>query len=107
MKMSKDYVVVTTISSFVHRYVMHKDDLQKLNPAVDVDPFVWAKDAVTCSECEEVSQKHLGETIISTEMISEKKMINFFDQENDYLKNWTKDQKVKYVRRSLNSSLDF
>jgi hypothetical protein len=28
--MSKDYVVVTCISSFRMRYVMHKDDLQKI-----------------------------------------------------------------------------
>ena len=40
--MTKDYVVVTTISSFRHRYVMHKDDLAKLNP--DVKPNEHERD---------------------------------------------------------------
>jgi hypothetical protein len=30
---TKDYVVVTAISSHRVRYVMHRDDLQKLSPA--------------------------------------------------------------------------
>lgn len=99
--MSKDYVVVTAISSFVNKYVMHKDDLQKLNPNVDVDPIQWAQDTVSCDDCDGFSQKHIGEQIISAEMISEKKMLKLFDAENDYLSGWTDEQKINYVRQSL------
>jgi hypothetical protein len=42
--MSKDYVVVTCISSFRMRYVMHKDDLQKLNTEKQVNAIEWAED---------------------------------------------------------------
>ena len=99
--MSKDYVTVTTISTFVHRYVMHKDDLQKLNPNVDVDPIQWAKTSVESNLCDDFSQHHLGEQIISAEMISEKKMLKIFNAENDYLSGWTDEQKINYVRKSL------
>ncbi len=44
--MSKDYVVVTTISQFRHKYVMHKDDLQKLYPDYELDAIEWACDKV-------------------------------------------------------------
>ena len=59
--MSKDYVVVTCISSHRVRYVMHRDDLQKLNTENPVNAIEWANDTVNMNECEEFSQKHMGE----------------------------------------------
>ena len=56
----KDYVVVTCVSSYRMRYVMHKDDLQKLNTEKPVDPIEWANDTVTMEQCEEFSQEHMG-----------------------------------------------
>ena len=66
--MSKDYVVVTAISSFRMRYVMHKDDLQKLNT----------------------------EKQVTVEM-NEEDILKLFDKDNDYLSEWTKDQKIAMV----------
>ena len=51
--MSKDYVVVTCISSYRMRYVMHRDDLQRLSPLDPVDAIEWANDAVCNNDCEE------------------------------------------------------
>ena len=87
--MSKDYVVVTCILSHRIRYVMHKDDLQKLNPDAEVDMIEWANDTVTMEECEEFSQKYMGEYIVDTNLLSEEEMLELFDKDNDYLKDWT------------------
>ena len=102
-RMSKDYVVVTCILSHRIRYVMHKDDLQKLNPDAEVDMIEWANDTVTMEECEEFSQKYMGEYIVDTNLLSEEEMLELFDKDNDYLKDWAKDFKVKWIRNLIHA----
>lgn len=99
----KDYVVVTAISSYRMRYVMHRDDLQKLNPKDPVNAIEWANDTVTTEECEEFSQEHMGEYIVDTVEMNEAEMLALFDKDNDYLRDWTKDQVVAMVRNSIKS----
>lgn len=98
--MSKDYVVVTCVSQFRSKYVIHKDDLQKLNPdsPVDID---WAAEAVIAEEIEEFSQLHLGEIIIDTTEVTEIDMINMFRTENDYLADKNDIEIVNFVRGSI------
>ena len=98
----KDYVVVTAISSYRMRYVMHRDDLQKLNPNDPVHAIEWANDTVTMEECEEFSQEHMGEYIVDTVEMDEAEMLALFDKDNDYLREWTEDQKVAMVRKNDN-----
>ena len=98
---NKDYVVVTAISSYRMRYVMHRDDLQKLNPNDPVNAIEWANDTVTMDECEEFSQEHMGEYIVDTVEMDEEDMLELFDRDNTYLGSWTKDQKVAMVRKSI------
>jgi len=98
---NKDYVVVTTISSHRGRYVMHRDDLQKLNPSVPVNAIEWANDTVNMNECEEFSQEYMGEYIVDTVEMNEEDMLVLFDKDNDYLCPWTKDKKVAMVRKSI------
>ena len=98
---NKDYIVVTTISSYRMRYVMHRDDLQKLNFEVPVDSIEWANDTVSSEECEDFSQKYMGEYIIDTVKMNEDDMLELFDKENDYLNEWTKDQKIELVRKGI------
>ena len=98
---NKDYVVVTAISSYRMRYVMHRDDLQKLNPLDPVDAIEWANDTVINDECEEFSQEHMGEYIADTVEMNEEDMLELFDRDNSYLGSWTKDKKVAMVRRSI------
>lgn len=102
--MTKDYVVVTTISTHRIRYVMHKDDLRKLN--TDVEPTSkdlvdWALDTVTMQECEEFSQEWLGEQIIDHFECNEDEMLTFFARDNDYLKSWSRDYIIEWVRKQL------
>ena len=98
---NKDYVVVTSITSFRVRYVMHRDDLQKLNPDLPVDSVEWANDTVSSEECDEFSQKHMGEYIVDTVEMNEGDMLDLFDKDSEYLSKWTKDQKIGLVRKSI------
>ena len=97
----KDYVVVTAISSYRMRYVMHRDDLQKLNPDLPVDSVEWANDTVTSEECDEFSQEYMGEYIVDTVEMNEDDMLDLFDKDNDYLSGWIKDQKIELVRKAI------
>jgi hypothetical protein len=49
---------------------------------------------VTNEECEEFSQEHMGEYIVDTVEMNEEDMLTLFDKDNDYLREWPKDQKV-------------
>jgi hypothetical protein len=97
----KDYVVVTAISSHKIRYVMHKDDLQEWNPEKQVNMVEWAQDSVVCQDVEEFSQDWIGETILDTTTLTESEMLELFDKDNDYLKEWSQDYKIKWVRNNL------
>ena len=98
---NKDYVVVTTISSHRVRYVMHCDDLQKLNPDLPVDSVEWANDTVSLDEWHSFSQEHMGEYIVDTVEMNEDDMLDLFDKDNECLSEWTKDQKIKLVRKNI------
>lgn len=102
--MTKDYVVVTTISTFHHRFVMHKDDLRKMNTDIkstDKDLAEWAMDTVVMEECNEFSQKHLGEQIVDTYECDEDEMLTFFDRDSYYLSGWDRAAKIEWVRNNL------
>ena len=107
-KMSKDYVVVTTVSSFRHRYVMHKDDLRKMNRDVepnDTELGEWAMDTVTMEECDDFSQLHIGEQISDVYECTEDEMLTFFDRDNDYLSGWERDQKIEELQKECDEML--
>ena len=100
---SKKYVVVTAISSYRMRYVMNVEDLQDLNLSMDITGHEeeWAGDTVTAQEVEEFSQDWLGEQIIDTRIVNEEEMLELFDKDNDYLKEWDRNYKVEWVRKNL------
>tara|TARA_R110000796_G_scaffold187694_1_gene304618 strand:- start:1267 stop:1917 length:651 start_codon:yes stop_codon:yes gene_type:complete len=89
---------------------MHRDDLQKLNPSVGGlaigNAPEWANDTVTAEECEEFSQEHMGEYIVDTVEMNEEYMLTLFDKDNDYLRGWTKDQKIEWIRKTISSDKD-
>jgi hypothetical protein len=101
--MNKEYVVVTAISSHRMRYVMHRDDLQKLNPLDTVNAIEWANDTVSNEECADFSQEHMGEYIVDTVEMNEEDMLELFDKDNDYLRELTRAQKVAMVRGMLHN----
>jgi hypothetical protein len=98
---NKDYVVVTAVTSYRMRYVMHRDDLQKLNLNDPVNTIEWANDTVTMEECEEFSQEHMGEYIVDTAELNEAEMIALFNKDNKYLRDWPASKIIAMVRSLL------
>lgn len=84
-------VMVEEICTFRHRYVVELDDN---------DPPEWAEDSVVCKDPDtfnEFSQYHVGDQILSHRVISEEEYLTMFDKDNDYLKDWTKEQKLSFI----------
>jgi hypothetical protein len=95
------YVVVTAISSFKMKYVIPTEELQKLNEATELDQErarEWAEECVIMEEVKDFSQKHIGETVIETQISDEDTILEIFDRENDYLSEWTREKKIDYIR---------
>lgn len=91
-----EWVLVETVSQFRQRYVVEV-------PAGQAD---YALDSVTMEDVKEFSQKHLGETIVSHRVISEKDALDLFDEDNDYLKDWNDDKKMECGFTSVGYSKD-
>jgi hypothetical protein len=108
-KMSSEdekYVVVTCISQFRQRYVVPVSKLQEKNPTQPVDPVIWANDSVVMEEVKEFSQHWLGETILDTFVVDEERILQLFDRDNEYLSDWSQEQKLKYIRNCWEADLD-
>ena len=45
----------------------------------------------------EMSQEHKGETVDDVMVVSEERYLEMFDEDNDYLKSWTKEQKLDLI----------
>ena len=91
--MSK-FVLVETISQYRMRYVIEVPD-DHMEREFPCTATTWAEDTVTMEEMKEFSQKWLGETIIGSHEITNEKIIDMCDQDNDYCKSWTNDKKME------------
>lgn len=96
-ELSKQYVMVTAVSTFRQRYCIPMDQLQEENTNVTVDPL-WALDAVTCNDVNEFSSEHIGEIIVDHDVMSEEDVLSLFDRDNDYLKNLDESKKISMIR---------
>ena len=85
----KELVLVECISTFRMRYVVEVPQGKK----------DWACDSVVMQEVEEMSQQHIGEDIVSHRVISEEEFLRTFDEDNDYLRNWTPELKMRCIKR--------
>jgi hypothetical protein len=86
-------ILVETVSMFRHVYAV------ELN---DDEPNEYALDDVTCDmynseKLEDFAQQHISENILSHRVITEEEYIQLFDEMNDYLKDWSMDQKKKLI----------
>jgi len=80
--------LVETVSVFRMRYVVEAKNASD------------ARDEVTMSvgdDFKEFSQLHLDEMISSTREIDQAEYLRLFDADNDYLKDWTEEQKLEFV----------
>jgi bifunctional ADP-heptose synthase (sugar kinase/adenylyltransferase) len=85
-------VLVECVSMFRMRYLVEVP--------VGIDSYGndkkdWALDTVSMEEAKEFSQKHIGETIVSSRVISKEEALTLCDQDNDYSRSWPEEQKIK------------
>ncbi len=98
------YAVATVTSTFRVRYILSEEELQSLNTDVKLDDqkmVEWLEDTITMEEVNELSQKFLGEQIVSTDIIGEDQALELFDADNDYLVDWPKEQKIAFIQKRL------
>jgi hypothetical protein len=81
------------------KYLVETIDMFRMRYVVECDSPEHAKDVVTMKEVEEFSQLYLDETITSTRVIDDAEYLRIFDEDNDYLKEWSEEQKFKYVHK--------
>ena len=86
--------LVDTISMFRLRYVI---ECKEEEHALDEVTWVTAGGEVDLDVWQEFSQQHIGENIISSREITDEEYLDLFDKDNDYLKEWTIEQKMKFV----------
>ena len=79
--------LVETISMFRMRYVIEAENVEH------------AKDEVTMNvgELAEFSQHHVDELITTAREIDDVEYLRQFDEDNEYLKDWTEGQKFSFV----------
>jgi len=88
-EMTSKYVMVECISTFRQRYVIEVPGDAKCGP------IEYAEDTVTMEEYKEFSQKHLGETIVSSRQVTKEEILKICDEENDYASSWDNDKKME------------
>lgn len=88
--MSKKLYLVETVSMFRLRYV------------VECKTESDALDSVTThttggEELKEFSQEWLDEVVSSSRKISRTEYMDLFDKDNDYLKTWSDEEKMRFI----------
>lgn len=92
-------VLVETVSTFRHTYVVKLPDNE---------PDDYALDDVVCEMnnfvdggITDVTQNHIGEDIFSHRVITEKEYLEMFDRENAYLSGLPTKKKMEFIYDSL------
>jgi len=82
----KVWVLVECISQFRIRYMVE----------TSLHHPEYALDAITMQEAKEFSQEHLGESIVSHRIISERDALLLCREDNKYLSEWD-DERLKHI----------
>jgi hypothetical protein len=88
-----DYIIVTTVSTFTHRYVIPKSAVEGSEHKM----LKRAENLVIEDNVTEFSQDWHGARVIGSKFISLEEVMELMDQENPYLKEWSKDQKKEFI----------
>jgi hypothetical protein len=87
--MEKKLYLVETVSMFRMRYVVEAREESHAMDEVVME--------VGNHEFQEFSQKHIDEVIVSTRELSAIDYMDLFNQDNDYLKTWHDEEKLKFI----------
>jgi hypothetical protein len=83
--------MVETVSIFRIRYVVEAKEATHATDEVVM--------RLSDTDFDEFSQYHVDEVISSVREISDEDYLNTFNEDNDYLKNWSDEQKFGFVHR--------
>ena len=100
MKMSEEtqLVLVECIQQYRMRYVVE----------VPFGKLAWADDTVVMDEAKEFSQLSLGETLISSRVVSRDQVLKLCDEDNNYCQSWTDEEKLEsFVTYDNDNLMDF
>jgi len=81
--------IFETVSSFSMKYAIEADSEEK------------AFEIYKQNEYNDFAQTHLGEVIVDIIPVTEDEYIKLFDQDSEYLKNWSDDAKLNLVKRDV------
>jgi ribosomal protein S2 len=99
--MKSDYVVVDTISVFKQRYIIPREEVQRMNEDVtctDKLAKLWAHESVECEEVKEFSQRWLGETVTNIDIVDTVKALQYFKDDNEQLsKEWSQAKQLDFI----------
>lgn len=84
-----DIYIVETISSHLLKYAVRAKSAE--------DAMEYVSRLADTGEIVELHQKHHGEFIKDATKISKKEYLKCFDELNDYLKSWSKEQKLDMI----------
>lgn len=84
----KKIFIVETISQHRLLYAVKAESREK------AESFVLNSSA---EEIKEMGQNHIGESVFCSYDVDEESYIETFDDINDYLKEWSTEQKLKYI----------
>ena len=84
----KKIFIVETISQHRLLYAVKAESREK------AESFVLNSSA---EEIKEMGQNHIGESVFCSYDVDEESYIETFDDINEYLKEWSTEQKLKYI----------
>ena len=95
--MEKKLVLIDTISTHRIRYAVEIEATDN-DKAIEyaLDNWILEQENV---DFKEFSQKHMGSMDISSRVISREEYLKVFDQDNDYMKDFTNDVKFNFINR--------
>ena len=85
------------------KYMVETISIHRIRYVVEAKEATHATDEVVMrmgdTRFDEFSQYHVDEVISSVREISDEEYLKTFDEDNDYLKNWSDEQKFGFVQR--------
>lgn len=96
--MSKEYVLVTTISHFRLKYAIPLEEFEALGFGDPVNTEELSE-YLKQGNVKEFNQYHLGENACDVAVYSEEDVLELFDVDNAYLSKWTTAQKIAWINR--------
>ena len=87
----------------MNKYMVETISIHRIRYVVEAKEATHATDEVVMrlsnADFDEFSQYHVDEVISSVREINDDEYLKMFDEDNDYLKNWSDEQKFGFVQK--------